>query len=230
MTSSPAAWRAFESVFLPFLRRRLHVVQRGGINAPPDLPVILAANHTSWWDGFLLRALQRTQLPAAALHTVMLEDELRRHPYLRLLGALPLQPGRLGSTRGMLRTLRNLRARPRQLVLSYFPQGKIVPSWQRPLAFQRGVERVAKVLDPCIIVPVALHIEPLTRAAPVAFVSVGAAVEARVAEAAVTAELDGVFAWIREHGEAAAAGFGTARDVPDRAEQPVVRAPAEATP
>jgi 1-acyl-sn-glycerol-3-phosphate acyltransferase len=208
------AWRVFDVMFQPYLRRRFaHVLVRTRARLPRDVPVMLIANHVSWWDGFFLREVQRQLLPGLPMFTVMLDNELARFPFLRALGALPIDPQQPMSVLRLVRALQRRRRFDPGMAVSFFPQGRIRPSWQRPLDFRRGVTVLADALAPCAIVPVGIHIEPLTRAAPSAFLSVGEprVVEARPAldmiEGAVTQELDNVMTWIAEHGEHAADDF-----------------------
>ena len=216
MAGSPAAWAGFELVFGPWMRRRLDGVHVRGIDAAawvPGMPVMLVANHVSWWDGFLLREVHRRLRPRAPFHVVMAAPELRRHPYLRLLGAVPLGATRLGPRRLLGDLEARVAARP-DAVVGYFPQGRIWPSHRRPLGFSRGAAWLAGRLAPLAVVPVGLHLQPLTRPAPAAFVSVGRAFVVREAvdpcrlEREVAHLLDGVLAHAAAHGEDAARRWG----------------------
>jgi 1-acyl-sn-glycerol-3-phosphate acyltransferase len=168
---------AFDALLAPWRRwhlRQVHVAGAAVDDVPNDLPLLLVANHVSWWDGFLLRAVQKRLRPRGALFTVMSARELARFPYFSLLGAVRLDRDSVGSVRRMLRELAAHRRRHREmLIVSYFPQGRIWPSGRRPLGFQRGVGLVAAHLAPIAVVPVALHIEPLTTPSAHAFVLVG---------------------------------------------------------
>src|SRR5690606_32894375 len=72
------------------MKTRLHAVNITGIPpaVPSDRPVILAANHVSWFDGFLLREVQRMLRPRAPFHAVMSATELERFPFFRWLGVV----------------------------------------------------------------------------------------------------------------------------------------------
>lgn len=199
---SALALRAFELWFRPFQQLRLRTVVRIDTSPlPADRPVVLVSNHVSWWDGFLLRDVHRRIAPDTPLFTLMLARELERHPGFRRLGALPLG-SRPASLRAALRALEARRARAPNFTVSWFPQGEIRPSWARPLAFRRGVELLLERLAPCLVVPVALHIEPLNALRPTAFVHAGEAVsgaglpDVGALEQAVEALLDRVLASI----------------------------------
>jgi 1-acyl-sn-glycerol-3-phosphate acyltransferase len=167
------------------------------------------ANHVSWWDGFLLREVHRAVRPDAPLHVVMLEEELRRVAVFRWMGAVPLSSSPLAARR-LLRELRSRLERRPDAVLGYFPQGRIWPSHRRPLGFRPGGGWLAGRLAPIAVLPVGLHLEPLTKPGPAAFVSVGppvvvrSAADAEELEARVTAEVDAILACTRRHGEDAA--------------------------
>lgn len=208
MTSrfSPPAVAAFELFFRPWMRRRVRAVLATGLprGLPPGRPLLLVPNHVSWWDGFVLREVQRALRPGAPIFHLMSEREVRRLPFFRRLGVIGIDGASVGSVVRALRTLEaRLAERPDACVV-LFPQGRIWPSYRRPLGFERGVELFARRLSP-VVLPVAIHLEPLAAAAPTFFVSVGepveGAVEARVLEARVEAELDAILAFLAAHGE-----------------------------
>ncbi|MEZ4414491.1 MAG: lysophospholipid acyltransferase family protein [Gemmatimonadota bacterium] len=207
--STPLAWAFLDRLLLPVLLRSLHAVRILGAPTALDAtrPLLIVANHASWWDGFLVQRLARRLRPVAQLHTIMLERELRRAPFLRHTGALGLVPGSLASTRSLLKRLHALRRASPELVVQVYPQGRIVPSRRRPLGFQRGVGAIARALVDPIILPVGLHLEPLNHPRPTAFVVCGPPVpdgrtpSAEELEDHVTRGLDRFLARIDEAGE-----------------------------
>ena len=209
---SPAAVGAFELLFRPWMRRRVHAVRVAGlpVGLPPARPLLLAANHVSWWDGFILREVQRALRPGAPLYTVMSRTELARLPFFRRLGVVGIDPSSRGSVLGALRCLEvRVRERPDAVVV-FFPQGRIWPSFRRPLGFQRGVELFARRLS-SVVLPVGVHAEPLNTVAPTFFVSVGEPLEwapgVEELERRVEAELDAVLGFVSTHGEEAPRGW-----------------------
>jgi 1-acyl-sn-glycerol-3-phosphate acyltransferase len=216
---SRRAWATFETLFRPWMRHRLDGVHIRGLEhlaQMPDLPVLLMANHVSWWDGFLLREVHRRARPDAPLHVVMLEEELRRVPIFRWMGAVPLGASRL-APRALLRDLRaRLEHRP-DAMIGYFPQGRIWPSHRPELGFRRGAAWLVARLAPVIVLPVGLHLEHLNRPGPAAFVSVGPPQVARhplgtaELEAAVGTEVSAILACTRQHGEDAARHWSRSR-------------------
>ena len=168
------AWRVFDAAFGPFRTRALTSILIALPESRPAGPIAFVANHASWWDGFLLRELQRAMAPEAEPKTVMLERELRGRPFLRALGGVGIEPNDIGSLRGAIRSLEEARARlGDRFCLFYFPQGRIWPTHRRPLGFVPGCSRILARLAPISVVPVALHLEPLNRLAPTACVRAG---------------------------------------------------------
>jgi 1-acyl-sn-glycerol-3-phosphate acyltransferase len=167
--------RSFELLLSPWRRHMLAHSRPVGLPAtvPANVPLVLVANHTSWWDGLLLRDIHRALRPRAPFYIVMTETELRRFPFFRLMGAVPLEPGSVASVLRMVRSLRALvRQRP-DATIAFFPQGRIWPAWRRPLGFKRGIEMILDAIGPCAVLPVGIHMEPLNRSAPSAFVLAG---------------------------------------------------------
>jgi 1-acyl-sn-glycerol-3-phosphate acyltransferase len=206
---NPYLIAAFESIFRPWMHRRiaaLHV--RGSLrNIPRDRRVILAANHVSWWDAFLLRELHRKAGTGLPIYTLMRSDRLARFPFFAGMGVI----GLTREPSAVMHALRYLAARRTAFWLSFFPQGRIWPSWKRSLGFRRGLEVFARELAPCTIVPVALHLEHLTTPAPSAFIGIGepfhvesgAAISVSEIERSVEHILDDLADVLADHGEEA---------------------------
>lgn len=211
---SPWMARGFESVFLRIRGFRLADIHFLGLPAelPPDRPVLAFANHVSNWDGFLLRELQKRLRPGWPVYSVMLEEELRRYPIFRLLGGIGIRPASPGSVAGALRQVKSLRSSGPDFFLSYFPQGRIWPSFRRPLGFQAGIDLFARAMSPAVLLPVGIHLEPLRGLKPTVFVAVGRPMKLDRAgpmhlllQDLVHAQLDRLHAFLAEHGEDAGA-------------------------
>lgn len=174
------AVRLFETVFRPWMYRRLGGVHVTGL--PPQIDanrsVLLVANHVSWWDAFLLREAHRCSGSRAPLLTIMTAEQLRRFPFFQLMGVRGLSPSP-ASIRSALRWLETTKTSG-PVWLTYFPQGRIWPSWRHPLGFQEGVLHFARVLAPATLLPVGLHLEPLAGTSPTAFVAIGEPVHLEV--------------------------------------------------
>ena len=172
---SPVAYSGFSAVFRPWMKHRFSevTVQLPQTSVFRDIPLMVVANHVSWWDGFLLIELQRLLRPRAPFHTIMLESELRRHPFLKRLGAIGIDPERPSTILAAMREVTSRVEKQPDSMVFFFPQGRIWPSYRRPLGFRRGIEVFCAAIGDVVVMPVAIHIEPLNRMAPQAFVRAG---------------------------------------------------------
>lgn len=207
---SPLALAGFELFFQRLMKSRVRLVV-GPLPAPPaDRPVVFVANHTSWWDPFVIREIHRSLRPEAPLYTLMLESELAQRPFFRRIGVVGIDPTSPGSVRQAMRTLQQrLRDHPNACV-TWFPQGQIWPAGRRPLGFRRGIDRFLRGLDAATVIPIALREESLNHLRPTLFALAGTPIQTRaeaVSSDALEREierlLDEVDRHLNRHGEQA---------------------------
>lgn len=159
------------------LRRGLHgVYSRGRWDTLPESGYIIAANHHSWWDGYLAWLTQ--QRVAQPLGGMMGEAQLSRFRFFRRMGVL--------SPKEVREALRRLE---RGEVLFVFCEGKI-----RPAGEVREVEAGVAFLAQKANVPVyPLALRTAMRGAqhPEAFVVLGERLEPRADRATLSEALRG---------------------------------------
>lgn len=128
----------------PMLGRAFRTIRFAG-NCPDNgLPVLLIANHFSWWDGFIQYRLNRARF-GRYLYVMMLEEQLLRHGLLRECGCFSVKKG----TRAVIDSLaycRRILHDPRNMLL-LFPQGKIESMHLADYRFEQGVGYLLKQLD-----------------------------------------------------------------------------------
>lgn len=139
---------------------------------------VLAPNHHSWWDGYLLRELAwQTGQPCTV---VMTDEQLRRFPFLRRGGALGVRDLREAVRRA---------AQGSWVVV--FPEGEIRPAGP-PTALRPGAAWLARVAG-VPLYPVALRLAVRGAERPEAFIRFGEAASPTalpVALGRLVAELD----------------------------------------
>lgn len=199
--------RIFELWFLPWMRTRVRAVRMAGARRlDEDRPLVMVANHISWWDGFIMRAVQRAVRPYSPFSVIMDREHYERFRFFEWIGAVPIEPGSASSTMSTIAELRRRASVRPDLTVTFFPQGRIWPSTRRPLGFGRGVELFIRRLGADVL-PVGIHLEPLNRVSPTCFVSVGAplvgAPSVDRVEEAVTEEVDAILQHLALHGESA---------------------------
>ncbi len=129
-------------------------------------PILLIANHCSWWDGFFVYEVYKKLQATTDFKIVMLESELKKFPFFRLCGAVGLIPRNKEHNQSVFNELKNH-------FVCFFPQGELRPQNLRPLIFKKGVDELIQILHPVQILSVAIHIEPFQFMKPTALIKVG---------------------------------------------------------
>lgn len=121
------------------IRRSFHqIIIRGKIDVA-ETPVLVLANHTSWWDGFWVLYLN-IKLLKKKFHFMMDEIELSKRWLFSYTGGFSIAP----QSRSIFDTLKytsGLLSDSRNMVL-IFPQGKLYSSITSEVKFKRGIERI----------------------------------------------------------------------------------------
>lgn len=108
------------------------------------LPILMIANHMSWWDGMWLRSLNARYF-RRSFNFMMLEEQLRKHWYFQHIGGFSVKKG----TRSVIESLDHaaeLLSDPGNLVLM-FPQGEIQSMHTRHFHFEKGILQILRKTD-----------------------------------------------------------------------------------
>lgn len=143
-----------------------HLVRHSlrGVWLRGELPAggcVWAANHHSWWDGFLAAAVLRQRHRAGAL--LMDGDNLSDYRFLAALGVIPT-----GRPRQALQSLRNGR------VLVIFPEGQLRAAGPVAGELAPGAGWLAR-RAPAALVPVAVRVAARGHQYPEGLVDIGLA-------------------------------------------------------
>jgi len=142
-------------------------------------PLIVYANHSSWWDPMISILLAQTLLPGSKHYAPMDADALARYPILRRLGIFPVE---MTTARGAAQFLRTGCAILREGgVLWVTPQGRFADPRAWPLAFKPGLAALALRVPEATIVPLAIEYTFWDERLPEALLHVGSAVTLEVA-------------------------------------------------
>lgn len=101
-----------------------------------NLPVLIIANHFSWWDGFIQIQLNNKYFKRR-YHFMMLENELRKSMVLTKIGAFSIEKGKRSSIESLKYSVEILQ-NPKNLFL-FFPQGVIQSIYKNKFVFEKGV-------------------------------------------------------------------------------------------
>jgi 1-acyl-sn-glycerol-3-phosphate acyltransferase len=199
----------YRALVVSAVRASFHTVNLRQDGPPPGpltgasgAPVVLFANHCSWWDGYMLMLANQRRWRLDA-YLMMEERQLARYPFFRYAGAFSVdRDNPRSAARSIAYAAQLLTAAPGRGLL-IFPQGRILANDRRPLGFYGGAGHLVKRLETCLARPVALRYEFIGEQKPDAFISIGAPlhfaapndaprdITARL-EASLAAELDRV--------------------------------------
>ena len=170
--------RWFERVFGVYNRnliaRRFEGLRVAGLEAvlerEPDVPLVLYANHSSWWDGLL--AFQLSRAGRFEQYAMMEERLVLEYPFHRRLGAFGVvrESARDGA-RAIEYAGRLLKGTNRALWI--FPQGLTLPNDARPLRLYTGAARIIERVGEADAAAVAMRYEFLDDYRPEAFARIG---------------------------------------------------------
>ncbi|WP_418991954.1 lysophospholipid acyltransferase family protein [Alistipes sp.] len=121
----------------PLLDRAFREVRIQDLVEDPGLPVLMLANHFSWWDGFIQYRIDR-MLFRRKIFAMMLEEQLRQHRILARCGCFSVRR----SSRSILTSLDYAAdlMRSAENMLLLFPQGKIESIHLATPGFGSGID------------------------------------------------------------------------------------------
>lgn len=171
--------RWFEKVFALYNRnlfkRRFHCLNVSGLeilrNRKKDVPLIIYANHSSWWDGLV--AFEISRCADLDSYVMMEEKQLKKLFLFRKLGAFSVIREKPREAVKSLNYATKILTEAANRALWIFPQGEILPNDLRPLKFYNGLACIMEKLRNCYAVPVAMRYEFLSQYKPEIFFKVG---------------------------------------------------------
>ena len=136
----------FVSKFIKFFsiwktNRSFHSVNIDDFIDDKSKPMILIANHFSWWDGFWMNYLNSKRFNRK-FYFMMLEDQLEKRKFLLKCGGFSVNK----SSKNLIETINytiDLLKDNSNLVL-IFPQGKIQTLYTQKFEFEKGIEHILK--------------------------------------------------------------------------------------
>ncbi|MGM0648794.1 MAG: lysophospholipid acyltransferase family protein [Bacteroidota bacterium] len=102
-------------------------------------PLLVIANHFSWWDGFFVVDYNHRFLHRK-FHVMMLEEQLSRRSFLNKAGAFSIKKGGRNTIES-LQYAATIMDNPKNLLLM-FPQGEIQSQHQCRFHFEKGVSTI----------------------------------------------------------------------------------------
>jgi 1-acyl-sn-glycerol-3-phosphate acyltransferase len=141
------------------------------VNRDKSIPLIIYANHSSWWDGLVMFQLCREA--KIDLYAMMEEKQVLEYPFHRKLGAFSVVRENPRDALKAIRYASNLLIENSKRCVLIFPQGELIPHENRPLVFFNGISKTIEKIGKCLTVPIAIRYEFLNDWKPEVLASIG---------------------------------------------------------
>ncbi|WP_428536849.1 lysophospholipid acyltransferase family protein [Rhodopila sp.] len=177
---APRLFRAFGWYLRWFFWRNFHAVRiarDGCLPVTTDRPLIIYANHPSWWDPALFMLLASTIVHDRRGFGPMEAEALGRYKLFRRLGVYGIDTAtRQGAARFMDTSLRIL-AQP-GTALWITSEGRFTDGRVRPTRLRPGLAHLARRVPDAVIVPLAIEYTFWNERKPEALLRFGSPIEA----------------------------------------------------
>ena len=148
----------FDRAFTRFFRTHMHAlrVARWGMpELPRGAPVVVFANHPSWWDGVAVMLLQRRLMRDRPLFTPMAAWALEKYAFMRRIGVFGIETGTARGTVAFLRTAEHVLKDPSHILWLNAP-GRFCDPRERPIPIAPGMTRLPELAPAAHFIPLAL--------------------------------------------------------------------------
>jgi len=157
---SPARMAFFHVMFAGFARKHLRAVRVAQWGLPPKddpaRPLVVYANHPSWWDGVAFMLYSRALFPGRRMFSPMEAEALTRYGFMRRLGVFGVERNSARGAVGFLRTVKAVLATPGAMLWMNAP-GRFMDVRERPVVIAPGLTRVAEFAPGTRFLPLALE-------------------------------------------------------------------------
>jgi 1-acyl-sn-glycerol-3-phosphate acyltransferase len=170
---------ALFSIYLRwYLRRHFHSlrVANAGRIPPQAQPLILFANHASWWDPLIAMVLGQTMLPEREHYAPMDETALKHYSIFRPMGFFPVDHASARGAAQLLRAGSQILSRP-DSVFWITPESQFQDVRKRPIVFRPGLGALMSRTGRMTCVPIAIEYVYWNERLPEILVNVGEPLE-----------------------------------------------------
>lgn len=150
------------------IRRHFDHVELSGTYSEKGGPLLIIANHISWWDGFWV-VYFREKIVKRRFYFMMLEEELKKNIFLKFAGGYSINK----KSRTIIETIRytqNLLQNDDNMVLM-FPQGRIESLYKDSIYFEKGIHTILEKAPDCRIIFIANFIDFCSSRKPTLFLN-----------------------------------------------------------
>lgn len=135
--------------------RAVRLARPGVPSLPPGRPVVVYANHPSWWDPAVVMVLAPRLFPGHEMYGPIEAAQLQRYRFFRRVGLFGVPEGRAGAARFLAASSRILADPSRMLWIT--AQGRFADPRERPLGLKTGVAHLLAREPRIMALPLALE-------------------------------------------------------------------------
>lgn len=139
------------------------------INA--SFPVILYANHSNWWDGFIAYLLTAKRWTTDD-YLMMDIEQMKKYSFFKYIGVFSVDRNDAKEAVESIDYAVSLLQNSKRF-LWIFPQGLLQPQDLRPLKFYSGITKIAGKLGAVNLLPVTMRYEYIIEQRPEVFIKIG---------------------------------------------------------
>ena len=156
---SPPHLAFYDVAFTRFFRRHMHALRMppwGFPEMPLGLPLVVFANHPSWWDGVAFMLLSRRLFAGRRAFVPMEAAALDRYRFMRRLGVFGVEPSSPRGAVAFLRIATRVLAPERADMLWMNAPGRFSDPRERPVPIAPGLARLPELAPQACYLPLAL--------------------------------------------------------------------------
>ena len=125
-----------------------------GRPAPHEGPLVIVANHPSWWDGVAFMLLAEALFPGRQMYAPMAAEAIARYRFMRRVGVFGIEAGPRGAAY-FLRAAEQVLASSGGMLWVNAP-GRFMDPRERPVPVLPGLTRLAEMAPNAVFLPLAL--------------------------------------------------------------------------
>jgi len=157
---SPARFAFFRFMFAGFARKHLRAVRVAEWGLPPAddpaRPLVVYANHPSWWDGVAFMLYSTELFPGRRMFSPMEAGALVRYGFMRRLGVFGVERQSARGAVAFLRTAKQVLATPDTMLWMNAP-GRFMDVRERPVVIALGLAKLPELAPEARFLPMALE-------------------------------------------------------------------------
>jgi 1-acyl-sn-glycerol-3-phosphate acyltransferase len=156
---SPGLLRAFSTYSRWYVARAIHSIRISRAGSVPNadgLPLVIYANHASWWDPLVGLTLQKALFASRPSFAPIDLAALNKYRFFARLGYFGVEQDSLRGARHFIRTAEAILSQPNS-ILWLTPQGRFADVRERPVRFKAGLGHLPRHIKSAAFVPLAIE-------------------------------------------------------------------------